>query len=265
MTARGFGVAGALDHQIVATLSVQAETAGFSTFWANDTPGGDGLASLAAAAKATTAIGLGVGVIPVDRVPAAQIIARVEELRLPQDRLVIGIGSGGLTKGARAAVEQAAIELDKHLSARVVVGALGPRMCEIGGRFSDGVLLNWLTPGYLPTLAGLVQETAAAANRPLPWISAYVRVALTGSALERLNAEAGRYASYPQYAAHFERMGVRAIQTCVVGSAEDIERGLAAFSTDANEIVVRAIAADESLDAYLELLRAAAPKGNRPT
>jgi hypothetical protein len=40
--ARGFGVAGALDHRIVAEVAAAAEAAGYASFWANDTPGGDG-------------------------------------------------------------------------------------------------------------------------------------------------------------------------------------------------------------------------------
>lgn len=256
---RGFGIAGALDHEIAAELAAAAEKAGYQTFWANDTPGGDGLATLVAAAARTSRIGLGVGVIPIDRMPAERIANHAAELRLPLDRLILGIGSGGLKAGARDAVEQAAIELRRATRARVVVGALGPRMCEVGGRAADGVLLNWLTAGYLPTLAAIARDEAKRHGRAEPWIAAYVRVALDGPALERLRAEADRYATYPQYAAHFERMGVRAIETCAYGSPAQIQVGLGAFPTQADEVVVRAIAADETLGAYLDVLRAAAP------
>jgi hypothetical protein len=54
-------------------------------------------------------------------------------------------------------------------------------------------------------------------------------------------------------------MGVRALDTCVVGTRNQIADGLRAFSGSAREVIVRAIAADESLDAYLALLVAAAP------
>lgn len=259
---RGFGVAGALDHAIAARLAAEAETAGYQTFWANDTPGGDGLASLAAAAEQAERIALGVGVIPIDRVPAKTIAERVRELGLPDDRLILGIGSGALKAGARAAVEEAARELRDSLKARVVVGALGPRMCEVGGRAADGVLLNWLTPGYLPELVELTRREAARNSRPRPWISAYVRVALDGPAVERLRSESERYASYPQYAAHFERMGVEAIKTSVFGDEAAIQRGLAAYPAETDEVVVRAIAADETYDAYFSLLKAAAPRAD---
>jgi hypothetical protein len=77
--------------------------------------------------------------------------------------------------------------------------------------------------------------------------------------LDKLRAEAERYATYPQYAAHFERMGARAIETCVYGNPAQIQSGLQAFPAQTDEVVVRAIAADETLDAYLDVLRAAAP------
>ncbi len=259
VVSRGIGIAGAVDHPVAAEVATAAQAAGYATFWANDTPNGEGLASLAAAAAVTSSIQLGVGVIPVDRQPAGAIAQRVAELGLPQDRLIIGIGSGGLTSGARDAVREAATELRETLSARIVVGALGPRMCEVAGESSDGVLLNWLTSSYLPVLAGVTRAAAAKAGRPAPWIGAYVRVALTGPALKRLEEEAGRYASYPQYAAHFDRMGVPAIGACVSGDSRSIGARLSSFA-GADEIVVRAIAADETLDAYLTLLRAAAPK-----
>lgn len=257
--ARGFGVAGALDHAIVGELAAAAEAAGYRTFWANDTPGGDGLAALAVAASTTSSIGLGVGVIPIDRVPAERIADRVAELGLPQDRLVLGIGSGGLRAGARSAVEAGSRELRRRVRACVVVGALGPRMCEVGARAADGVLLNWLTPDYLPTLAALTRDEAQRNGRGSPWVAAYVRLALDGPALDRLRTEADRYAGYPQYAAHFERMGVRAIDTCVFGDARAVQDGLTAFPSNADEVVVRAIAAEESVAAYLDVLRAAAP------
>ncbi len=58
----GFGVAGGLDPEIVRAIARQAENLGYTTFWANDTPNGDGLATLAVAASVTSTIRLGVGV-----------------------------------------------------------------------------------------------------------------------------------------------------------------------------------------------------------
>jgi hypothetical protein len=50
---RGFGVAGALDHTVIRAVAPEVERLGYATFWTNDTPKGDGLAALLAAAEVT--------------------------------------------------------------------------------------------------------------------------------------------------------------------------------------------------------------------
>lgn len=255
---RGFGVAGALPHDIVRELAPAAEAAGYHTFWVNDTPNGDGLASLRAAAEATDSIHLGIGVIPLDRQPAATIARRVEELGLPQDRLLLGIGSGN-PKGGLQRVWDGAREL-QSLEAVIIVGALGPKMCALAGGGSDGVLLNWLTPGYVAPSAALVMEAAVEAGRPRPLVLGYVRTALGDAARAVFAEEAARYASYPAYAANFTRMGTPAEGTAVTGNtAAEIQAGLNQYRTELDETVVRAITGEETAAAYLELLEAAAP------
>jgi alkanesulfonate monooxygenase SsuD/methylene tetrahydromethanopterin reductase-like flavin-dependent oxidoreductase (luciferase family) len=256
---RGFGVAGALPHDIIRALAPAAEAAGYRTFWVNDTPQGDGLAALAAAAAVTRDIRLGVGVIPLDRVPAERIAARVAELGLPQDRLTLGIGSGGQAGGLRR-VRDAAPVLTADTAATVEIGALGPKMCALAGEVADGVLLNWLTPAWVAPSADITLRAAEAAVRPRPLIDAYVRVALGAAAIARLREEAARYASYPAYAANFARMSAAAFDTGVAGTEpSQIRAGLAAFAGPLDEVIVRAIVGEETADAYLALLRAAAP------
>src|SRR5262245_36414417 len=187
--ARGFGIAGTLDHEIVSELAAAAEDLRFSTFWANDTPNGDGLASLAVAASRTSTIRLGVGVIPIDRKGAQEIVGQIKRLALPEDRLTIGIGSGGLFKGSLDAVWDAARELKSGLRARVLIGSLGPKMTALGGSGADGALLNWLTPEYAVTSAQIVRDAASRAGHPATHVSAYIRVALGHDALIALKAE----------------------------------------------------------------------------
>ncbi len=257
--ARGYGVAGALPAEIVMLLASAAESAGYRTFWVNDTPGGDGLAKLQAAARVTSTIRLGVGVIPVDRQPADVIARRVVELDLPQDRLSIGIGSGG-QQGALKRTGEGALLLQEALKAEVIIGALGPKMCALAGSHAHGVLLNWLTPAYVEPSARIVIEAAEQAGRLEPSIYGYVRTALGPDAEAVFLAEAARYGSYPSYAANFSRMGTPAEGTAVTGDAPaDIQAGLAAYSRELDETVVRAITGSETGEAYLELLTAAAP------
>jgi alkanesulfonate monooxygenase SsuD/methylene tetrahydromethanopterin reductase-like flavin-dependent oxidoreductase (luciferase family) len=252
------GVAGALDHGIVEEIAAAVEDAGYSSFWANDTPGGDGLAALAAAARVTDNIDLGVGVIPVDRTGPDQIAARLVELGLPLGRVIVGIGSGGAKTGTVELVREAAEALKRLVPVRVYIGALGPRMVKLGGEVADGLLLSWLTPAAAEEGAALVREAAAGAGRPTPEIATYLRVSLPeGKA--RLDEEANRYAGYPAYAAHFARMGVAATDTTVSGTEGEIQQQLGRFDGLLDEVVVRAIASEETAEAYLALVSAAAP------
>ncbi|MCA9876563.1 MAG: LLM class flavin-dependent oxidoreductase [Thermomicrobiales bacterium] len=263
MGARGFGVAGALPAEIVMLLASAAEAGGYRTFWVNDTPNGDGLAKLQAAAGVTSTIRLGVGVIPLDRQPADVIARRVVELGLPQDRLALGIGSGG-QRDALKRTGEAALHLQEALTAQVIIGALGPKMCALAGSHADGVLLNWLTPAYVEPSAAIVEEAAEQAGRLDPAIYGYVRTALGPAAEAVFLAEAARYASYPSYAANFTRMGTPAEGTAVLGATPaEIQVGLAPFSDELDETVVRAITGSETGEAYLELLTAAAPQPAR--
>jgi alkanesulfonate monooxygenase SsuD/methylene tetrahydromethanopterin reductase-like flavin-dependent oxidoreductase (luciferase family) len=259
MMGRGFGVAAAVDHAVVKQVAAEADRLGYSSFWANDTPGADGLEALAAAASATERIRLGVGVIALDRRPPDAIARDVERLDLPQDRLWLGIGSGGDPRGldrVRDGIER----LRERLSAPIVVAALGPNMCRLAGRAADGVLLNWVTPEYAARSARWVIEAAEATGRPRPALMAYVRCALLPKAEERLNQEAARYASFPKYADHFKRMGTSARDTCMSGlDAATLKAGIAPFERVLDETIVRAITAGDSAASLLELLRACAP------
>src|SRR5262245_39585936 len=120
---RGFGITAAVGHDVVRELAREAESLGYSSFWSNDIPQADGLASLAAASLTTSRIKLGVGVIPLDQRSAYVIEQEVRVLRLRHDRLVLGLGSGG-SHGALDRVRAGLSELSDGVSDTVVVGAL---------------------------------------------------------------------------------------------------------------------------------------------
>ncbi len=256
-TTRGLGIAGSLDHRIVEQVAAAVEQSGYSSFWANDTPGGEGLASLAAAARVTDTIDLGVGVIPVDRTSPEQIAARLVELGLPLGRVIVGIGSGGAKSGTIELVRDAVEALKRLVPVRVYVGALGPRMTRLGGELADGLLLSWLTPDSAQQGAELVREAAGSTGRSAPVIATYLRVSLPeGEA--RLIEEANRYAGFPAYAAHFSRMGVTAKDTTISGTESEIQRRLGQFDGLLDDVIVRAITPEETVEAYLALAKAAA-------
>lgn len=256
---RGFGVAAAVDHGVVRDVAAEAESLGYSSFWVNDTPGADGLTALAAAAAVTERIKLGVGVVPMDRRPANTIADDVLSLGLPQDRLLLGVGSGGDSKGLTL-VRSGVADLRSRLTCHIAISALGPNMCELAGEVADGVLFNWLIPSFAEHSGRIVLDAAEQAGRNRPELMAYVRCALLPGAEERLEVESGRYASFPKYAAHFERMGVSARNTCISSTdAATLQAGIAPHEAVLDETVVRAITADDGLGSIMELLHACAP------
>jgi alkanesulfonate monooxygenase SsuD/methylene tetrahydromethanopterin reductase-like flavin-dependent oxidoreductase (luciferase family) len=229
MTAQlSIGLPGTTDHAIVEALSPRIERLGFHALWLNDNPGGDSLEGLRVAAGVTSTLALGSGVIPLDRRPADSL----DFDGLPAERLTIGIGSGG-PDGGLARVLDALDELASSTDARLVVGALGPRMRRIAAEQADGVLLNWLTPD---AAAAAMADLHRDAHEREVTGSLYVRTIVDAGALPVLEHEAARYETNPNYAANFERLGIRAMDATIQQPA-DLVRYLAVV----DEVVLRAI------------------------
>lgn len=247
------GVAGALGPELIGRLAPAVERAGFHALWVNDTPDGDALTALAAAAESTSSLTLATGVLPVDRRPADEIARAVNSLGLPEDRLVLGIGSGGLRVGALDAVGGAVDELRERLAARVLVGALGPRMRRLAVTHADGALLSWLTPAE----ASAQRETLHAIA-PDTHIALYARTALDPAAIGARDVEARRYAGYPAYAAHFERLGIDPLDTVIPFGAATPAAAIGAFAASVDELVLRAITPAHGLEDYLAFVESAA-------
>ncbi|MBG6054878.1 alkanesulfonate monooxygenase SsuD/methylene tetrahydromethanopterin reductase-like flavin-dependent oxidoreductase (luciferase family) [Salinibacterium sp. CAN_S4] len=244
------GLAGALDHEIIAALAPAIESLGFRGLWLNDTPDGDALAGLAAAADVTTTLRLGTGVIPLDRRDPSEIVGALAGL--PQGRLSLGIGSGA-ARHPLGLVSRGVQELTERSEASIVVGALGPKMRRMAAEAADGVLFNWLTPD---AAADAMRDLRGAAGGRDVRGMLYVRTAMTEDARGALRAEAERYGSYPSYAANFECIGATAIETTIDGSVPGaLAARIADYERAVDEVVLRAITAEQSLDAYLDFIR----------
>lgn len=256
--AQGFAVFAGVAPAIIEASAREAEALGYTSFWVNHPGATDGLASLAVAAKETRRLELGVGVIPLHTRGPESIADGVRAQALPVPRLLLGVGSPN--PGSLARVRDGIAALRARLQTRLVVAALGPKMCRLAGEVSDGVLLNWVTPEYARRSADLVREGAAAAKRPAPKIFAYVRIALGAAAHDRLLAEANRYAAVPAYGANFERMGLKPETTAIAAhAAGEIAPALAKWRDAVDEVVLRAITAADTVDDHLALVRAARP------
>lgn len=243
------GVAGALGPVAIAEIAVAAEAAGLHGLWVNDTPGADSIAALAAAAAVTSTLTLATGVVPMDRRPAATVAAAVRDL--PQDRTVLGIGAGGARIGSLALMRASVDELRSATSARVLVGALGPRMRALAATDADGPLLSWLTPP-----AAAAQAEAAHGIRRDTYVALYARTALDDAARPRLDEEAARYGTYPAYAANFARLGFGPDDTVIVpASAAD---GIRRYRAAVDELVLRAITPADGVTDYEDFIARAA-------
>lgn len=254
-TAKGFAVFAGVSPEIIRASAREAEALGYGSFWVNHPGPVDGLGSLAHAAAETRRIDLGVGVIPLHTRGPESIVDGVRQHALAPERLLLGVGSPN--PEALKRVRDGVAALRAALSTRIIVAALGPKMCRLAGEVADGVLFNWLTPEYARRSADLVRAGAVAAKRPMPRVYAYVRVAL-GPATERLAEEGGRYDAIPAYHAHFVRMGVKPVDTAIAAtSAEGIKRALAAWDGAVDEVVLRAITAKDTVEDHLTLVRAA--------
>ena len=256
-TARGFAVFAGVSPEIIRASAREAEAVGYRSFWVNHPGPVDGLGALAHAVAETRRLDLGVGVIPLHTRGPESIVDGVRRHALTPERLLLGVGSPN--PEALKRVREGVAALRAKLSPRIIVAALGPKMCHLAGEVADGVLFNWLTPEHARRSADLVRAGAAAAKRPMPRLYAYVRLAMGPAAAERLADEGGRYDAIPAYHAHFVRMGVKPLDTAIAASSADgIKSALKGWDGAVDEVVLRAITAKDTVEDHLTLVRAAA-------
>jgi alkanesulfonate monooxygenase SsuD/methylene tetrahydromethanopterin reductase-like flavin-dependent oxidoreductase (luciferase family) len=205
---RGLGISAGLDVGVARDLAVLAEHLGYDSLWSNDEPTAAGLEMLAQFAFAAPRLELGVGVLPLDRHQPVAIADEIARLRLNPARLWVGVGSGQL-RAPIDLVRHAVAELRELLpeGTRIVVAAMRPRMCRLGGAIADGVLLNWVLPAQAALARRWVLAGADQAERSAPLVASYVRVAVGPDSQQGLRDEEGRYRGINEaHRRHFEAM-----------------------------------------------------------
>ena len=240
-------------------LAARVEALGYDELWSNDTHEGSGLATLAGCAGATRRIALGVGVIGLSERDPGPIVEEIRRLRLPLDRLVVGLGSG--RSRSLEVVRDGVIGLRELLPGTpIAMAAIGPRMCRLAGEIGDVVLLNWATADRIVWSRDRVGEGAAAAGRPTPVLAAYVRVAIGPRARRRLAEETARYGASPAYRRAFADQGAdgRGIGIAC-RSAKNVAEALGPYRDVLDTTIVRGLPASDGADAWLEIAEAAAP------
>jgi alkanesulfonate monooxygenase SsuD/methylene tetrahydromethanopterin reductase-like flavin-dependent oxidoreductase (luciferase family) len=227
--------------------------------WSNDHPGAKGLETLAEFGAAAPDLELGVAVIALDRTPPETIAADIERLGLDPARLWLGVGAGFSKKPLTDMRESLPALRGKLPGARLVLAAMGPKMCALAGAEFDGVFFNWMTPEFATGARAKVEAGAEQAGRPAPPVFGYVRTAVGSDAAERLAKEESFYRDlHPGYRNHFDRLA-EPEGTVGVAAADssDAQSQLAAYKA-LDTIVVRGLASAK-VEPMLAVAKSVAP------
>ena len=250
-----------LEAGLARELAAHCEELGYQSLWSNDEPAAPGLDTLAEFAAATKKVQLGVGVLPLHRYQPAEIASEVERLGIDPARLWLGIGSGALSPQMDA-LQRAVAELRRLLpeTTRVIVAAMRPRLCRLGGAIADGVLLNWMLPGQAGKARQWVREAASGHGQMAPVVASYVRVAVGPKASRRLREEEGFYRTINEgHRKHFAAMDVPVGSVGIAASQRsEVIDALATYHSALDLPIVRVLA-DADRDSLNVVADAAAP------
>jgi len=256
---RAFGVAAGLPEEVCGPLAKAVEDAGYSSIWANDHPFAKGLETLAEFAKTADHIDMGVAVIALDRQGADVIAEDIKRLDLDPSRLWIGVGAGFSEKPLTFMKEQVEVLRETLPDVKLVMAAMGPKMCAFAGAEFDGAFFNWMTPDFAAGAREKVDAGAADAGHDAPPVFGYVRTAIGDDSVERLAKEESFYRDlHKGYRNHFDRLGEPEGTVGVAASdREDAQAKLAAY--EALDVVVVRGLASAKVDPMIALAEAAAP------
>jgi alkanesulfonate monooxygenase SsuD/methylene tetrahydromethanopterin reductase-like flavin-dependent oxidoreductase (luciferase family) len=258
---RAFGVTAGLERGVAEPLAGRCAMLGYVSMWANDHPEASGLDTLAIFARSVPGIDLGVGAMALDRHTPESIARRIQELGLPRERLWIGVGAG-FSERPLTTMREALPELRKQLpDVRIVLAAMGPRMCALAGSGYDGAFLNWMTPAAAARAREHVHQGAREASRQPPPVLGYVRTAVGPDAKERLRKDEAFYRElHDGYRNHFARLGAEPGTVGVASESPHVAEAELARYEALDVVVVRALAS-ATVGAMTGLAEAVAPGG----
>jgi alkanesulfonate monooxygenase SsuD/methylene tetrahydromethanopterin reductase-like flavin-dependent oxidoreductase (luciferase family) len=194
-----------------------------------------------------------------DRHQPQDIAAHVDRVGLDPQRLWLGVGAGFSPKPLTA-MREALPRLREALPGiRLVLAAMGPRMCAFAGAEFDGVFFNWMTPDFAASAREHVESGAREAGREPPPVLGYVRTAVGADASERLAKEEAFYRDlHDGYRNHFDRLG-EPEGTVGVAAADrgEAQERLARYAA-LDVTVVRGLASANA-EAMIAVAEAAAP------
>ncbi|MDX6594998.1 MAG: hypothetical protein QOI72_380, partial [Solirubrobacterales bacterium] len=143
---------------------------------------------------------------------------------------------------------------------RLVLAAMGPKMCALAGAEFDGVFFNGMTPAFAAGAREQVEAGAREAGRGTPPVFGYVRTAVGPDAAERLAKEESFYRDlHKGYRDHFDRLGeLEGSVGVAAADREETQAKLAAYEGPLDTIVVRGLAS-ATVEAMTAVAAAAAP------
>jgi len=256
---RGFGVAAGLDPEVARPLAARCAELGYASMWSNDHPGARGLETLAEFAADAPDIDLGVAVIALDRTPPEAIAADIERLGLDPAHLWLGVGAGFSEKPLTRMRESLPELREKLPGIRLVLAAMGPKMCALAGAEFDGAFFNWMIPEFAAGARRQVEAGANDAGRETPPVFGYVRTAVGPDAADRLAKEESFYRDlHDGYRNHFARLGEPEGTVGVAASdAAEAQSQLARYKA-LDTVVIRGLAS-ATVESMTALAEAAAP------
>ncbi len=250
----------------------QAEADGFASWWLAQLGAPDALTTLGVVGRETSTIELGTAVVPTwFRHPLMLASQALTTQEMAGGRLALGIGlahQSSIEGTLRIPFQRPARHMADYLSVllptladrqvsyegdiwsgitdgiggapgvaapSVLLAAMGPRMIDLAGSRTDGVVL-WLSgprtiDEYLrPALAAAAER----AGRPAPRIVASVPVCVTddpGPVNELIDGLLAGYNDLPSYRGMMDREGVAGVSgVSIVGDEDTVRAGIARFA-----------------------------------
>lgn len=245
----------------IATDARAAEDAGFPAVWTTHIARGtDTLPAIAVAGAQTRSVDLGIGVVPTyPRHPHALAQSAATVQSLCGGRFTLGIGvshrpiieaalgleyaspaahmreylqvlvplltTGEVSHRGRFYNVEANVNVVGTSPVSVLVAALGPKMIEAAGTYSDGTV-TWMAGARgIGDIAPALAKAAAAAGRPAPRIIAGIPVAVcddVAAGREAVLATFARYDTLANYQGQYEREGSAGIVDQVIYGSEEL-------------------------------------------
>lgn len=255
---RGFGIDASVPLEVALEVAGLVEQAGYGSFWVNGSPH-DAAAHIVEGALERTGLQVGVGVFPLPKVSADELVAQVQDHDLPQERLWLGVGSDR-RPGALGEVRDAARTFRDKLDVVVTTGAVGPKMLALAGEVADAVILTWSFKAEVEQARPIIEDAAAKAGREPPTVVSFIRCGLMPQAKEAVEKRAAAYDAIPHYHEVFDRNGVAAGDTVVTGTdREELLAGIEREESVLDLSVIRAIPAANTVESLAELVEACRP------